>query len=58
MKSLTRERPSDGAIRADQPEIEAQLLGDRQGKLVPPPGHQYDFNALLVGAAQRRQVHF
>ncbi len=57
MKGLSGKRPGNGAIRADQPEIEAQQFSDWQGKLVPPPGDQDDFHALLMRAAQRRQVY-
>src|SRR6202043_2821527 len=48
MKSFTGERPRNGAVRTDQAEVEAQLLRNRQGKLVPPPGYQDDFDALFA----------
>src|SRR5271170_608114 len=58
MKGFTRERAGNGSVRTDQPEIEAELLGDGQSKFVPPPGYQDDFDALLMGAAQRCKVYF
>jgi hypothetical protein len=58
VKSFPGKGASDGAVRADQPKIKAKLLRNWQGKRVPPPGYQYDFNTLLVSAAQRCQVRF
>ena len=56
VESFAGERASDGAVGADKPEIEAELLGDRQGESVAASGDQDYFNAGGVGAAQRDEI--
>ena len=34
----------------------SSCCGDRQRKCVPPPGYQYDFDSLLVSAAEGGQI--
>lgn len=52
MKAFTAQRTCNCPIGADQPEIETQLLCDRQGKFVPPSRDQDDFYAFNVSTAQ------
>ncbi len=56
MKSFAAERARDRAIRADEPEIEAELLRDREGEVVAPAGHEDNFNAGRVGAAKGFEI--
>ena len=51
VEGLSRERTGDRAIRADEPEIEAELLGDGQSEGVAASGDEDDFDAGAVGAA-------
>lgn len=56
VESLAGERASDGAVGADEPEIEAELLGDGESEGVAASGDEDDFNAGGVGAAQRGEI--
>lgn len=56
MKSFAGERASDRAVGADEPEIEAELLGDGKSEGVAASGDEDDFDAGGVGAAQRGEI--
>ena len=56
VKSFAGERASDGAVGADEPEIEAELLGDGKSESVAASGDEDDFDAGGVGAAQRGEI--
>ena len=56
VKGFSAERARDGAIGADEPEIEAELPRDGQGKGVTASGDQDNFNASRVSAAQGFEV--
>ena len=58
MKRLTLQRAGNGAVGADQPQIEPKLLGDRQCKGMASAGDQNNFYPLLAGSAQRLEVFF
>ncbi len=56
VESFAGKRAGDGAIGADEPEIEAELLGDGQGEGVAASGDEHDLDAGGVGAAQRGEI--
>ena len=56
MKQLAAGGTRHRAIGADQPQVEAQRLRDRQGELVPAPGSQHDLNAGFVRPTQGIQI--
>ena len=56
MESLSAERSRDRAIRADQPQIKTELLGDGQGECMTTARDQDDFNTGIMGLAQSRKI--
>jgi len=58
MKRLSGKRARDRAIRADQPEVEAELLHNGQGKSVTTSGDYDDFDTQRVSAAKRCEIGF
>ncbi len=56
VKQFAAGRARYPAIRADEPQVEAQRLRDRHGKLVPAAGSQCDLDAGFVCPAQCVQV--
>jgi hypothetical protein len=56
MEGFAGERARDGAVGADEPEIEAELVDDGQSEGVTTAGHDHDFDSGGVGAAQRREI--
>lgn len=56
MESFAGERAGDGAVGADEPEIEAKLPGDGKSKSVAASGDEHDFNAGGVSAAESFEV--
>ena len=56
VKGLSGQRACDGAIRADQPEIEAELLRDRQSEGVTASRDENDLDALGVSAPQNGEI--
>jgi hypothetical protein len=48
----------DGAVRADDPEIESQLLNDGQSELVAASSDDDDFDTKVVGTTQGEEVGF
>ena len=56
MKSFARQGARDSTVRADQPEIESQLSGDRQGEGVAASGDENDLDAACVSAAEGLEV--
>ena len=56
MKSFAGEGASDSTVGADQPEIEAKLSGDGQGKGVAASGDEDDLDAGGVSAAESFEV--
>ena len=56
MESFAGERAGDGAVGADEPEIEAELLGDGESESVAASSDEDDFDAGGVGAAQRGEI--
>ncbi len=56
MKGFSGERAGYGAVGADEPEIEAELLGDGQGEGVAAAGDEDDFDSGGVGAAKGCEV--
>ena len=56
MKSLATQGPCDRSIGADDPQIEAQRLGNRKRKSVPPTRYQDDLNSRFTRALERRQI--
>ncbi len=56
MKSFPGEGAGDGAVGADEPEIEAELPGDGQGKGMASTGDEDDFDAGGVSAAEGFEV--
>jgi len=56
VESFAGEGSGDGAVGADEPEIETELLRDGQGEGVAASGDQDDFDAGGVGAAEGGQV--
>src|SRR5258708_35678413 len=56
MESLSAERTSHGAIRADQPQIKPKLLCDGQGEREATASDQHDFDARSASAQQSAQV--
>ena len=56
MESFSGERAGYGAVRADEPEIETELLSDGQGEGVAASGDQHDFDAGIMGATQGGQI--
>ena len=52
VEGFTRKGSRDRAVRADQPEIEAKLLHNRQGKSVAPARNHYYFDPFGMGAAK------
>src|SRR5208282_4469531 len=58
VKCYSSERSGDGAVGADQPEIESQLLRDGQGEGVAASSDQDDLNALRVHSPESREIGF
>ena len=56
MKRLAPRRAGNRAVRADQPQVEAQRLRDGQRKLMAASGAQHDLDTGVVGAAQGLQI--
>jgi len=56
VEGFSRQGTSDGAIGADEPEVEAELSGDGQGEGVTASGDEDDFDAGGVGAAQGSEI--
>lgn len=56
VESFAGERARDGAVGADEPEIEAELLGDGESESVAASGDEDDFDAGGVGAAQSGEI--
>ena len=56
MKRLPPQGPRHGAIRADQPQIKAQLAGDGQGEGVTATGDQHDLDSGFVGCSQSLEI--
>jgi len=56
VEGFSRERAGDGAVGADEPEIEAELLSDGEGEGVAASGDEDDFDAGGVGAAEGGEV--
>jgi len=54
MKSFAAEGSSDGAVGADEPEIEAKLPGDGRAKGVAASGDEDDFDTGGVGRGEGR----
>jgi len=58
VKSISGKRACHGAIGTDEPQVEAELLGDRESEGVAAPGNENDFDARGVGAAQGGEIWF
>ena len=56
MKSLASKRAGDGAVGTDQREIESQLLSNGKGESVAATGGEDDFDTLLMGTLEGRQI--
>ncbi len=56
VEGFSGQRPRDGAIGTDQPEIESQLLRDGQGESVAASRDQDDLDALGVDAAKGCEI--
>jgi hypothetical protein len=56
MKSFAAEGSSDSTVGADEPEIEAKLPGDGEGKSVAASGNEDDFDTGGVGVAKGGEV--
>ena len=56
MKCFARERAGDCTVGTDQPEVEAELLGDGQSEGVAASGDEDDFDPGGVGSTQGRQI--
>jgi len=56
MKGFAAQRAGNGAIRTDEPQIEAKLLGNWQRKRVAASGDENDFDAGMVGATQGGEI--
>jgi len=56
VKCLSGKRPGDGAVRADEPKIEAELMRYGQGKGVAASGNKNHFNARGVSAPERVEI--
>jgi hypothetical protein len=56
VESLAGERASDGAVGADEPEIEAELLSDGESEGMAASGDEDDFNAGGVSAAEGSEI--
>ncbi len=56
MKSFAGKGAGDGAVGADEPEIEAELLGDRKGKGMAATGDENDFDTGGVSAAESFEI--
>src|SRR5580700_239268 len=56
VKCLSRERPRDRAVRADQPQIKPKLLRDRQSKRMTTAGDQDNFNSRGMSPPQCAQI--
>ena len=56
MECLACKRARNGAIRADQPQIEAQLLHNWQRKGVAPPGDHDHLDPSLTRMTQRSEI--
>jgi len=58
MERLIVKRASDGSIRTDQPQIEAELLCHWQGECVPAAGDENHFDSALLCPPKRIDVGF
>jgi len=56
MKSFATEGSGDRAVGADEPEIEAKLLGNRESEGVAASGDEDDFDAGGVSAAKGDEI--
>ena len=56
VESLAGEGAGDGAVGADEPEIEAELLGDGESEGVAASGDEDDLDARGVGAAEGGEI--
>src|SRR5438105_2971095 len=56
MEGFSAKRTGDGAVGADQPEVEAEQLSNGQSKGMATSGDQDDFDTGFMSAAQRGQV--
>ena len=56
VESLAAEGAGDGAVGADEPEIEAELLGDGESEGVAASGDEDDLDARGVGAAEGGEI--
>ena len=56
MKSFAGKGAGDGAVGADEPEIEAKLPGDGKSKSMAASGDEDDFDAGGVSAAESFEV--
>ena len=56
MKCLSRKRSRHRAVGADEPEIEAELLGDGESEGVAASGDEDDFDAGGVSSTQSGEI--
>ncbi len=56
MESFAAERSGDGAVGADEPEVEPKLLCNGEGKGVAATGDENDFDTGGVGAAKGGEI--
>ena len=56
MKGLARQGARDRPVRADDPQIESQLLHNGQGKSVAASRDHDDFDPFRMGPAQGRHI--
>jgi len=56
VEGFAAERAGDGAVGADEPEIETKLLGDGESEGVAASGDEDDFDGRRVGAAEGGEI--